>query len=99
MSEPLSEIYALLAIEFDAGVDRISRAMFAGKLLELGWLTAGVSNTWALEFDPRSRSTMRDTVRQHIEMAAYSARIDPSDVKAVAQFGDTPPNAYPQPAE
>lgn len=85
------EVYALLAVEFDVGVDKVSRAMFAGKMVELGWLAGGVAGTWLLEFEPRSRSSMRDTVRQHVEMATYAARIEEGAVKAVAQFGEEEP--------
>ncbi|MCA8911851.1 MAG: hypothetical protein KDB82_09115 [Planctomycetes bacterium] len=92
MNEPAAnEIYALLVVEFDVGVDKVSRAMFAGKMVEFGWLAGGVANTWILEFEPRSRSSMRDTVRQHVEMATYSARIETAGVKAIAQFGDEEP--------
>ena len=92
MNDPApGEVYALLVVEFDVSVDKVSRAMFAGKMVELGWMAGGVANSWILEFEPRSRSTMRDTVRQHVEMATYSARIEAGGVKAVAQFGDEEP--------
>ncbi|MEZ5994101.1 MAG: hypothetical protein R3E76_17340 [Planctomycetota bacterium] len=88
---PLDDIHALLAVEFDATVDKVSRAMFAGKLLELGWLATPVANTWTIMFEPRSRISMRNTTRQHLEMASAYSRIAVGAVEAVAQFGDEEP--------
>ena len=82
------DIHALLAVEFDVTVDKVSRAMFAGKLIELGWLATPVANTWTIMFEPRSRISMRNTTRQHLEMASAYSSIAVGAVEAVAQFGD-----------
>jgi hypothetical protein len=86
------DIYAMLSIEFDASVDRISREMFAERLAEpeYGW-TPRISNVWTLMFEPRSRHSMRDTVRRHLELACQGARIKREQIKALASFGEDEP--------
>ncbi|MCA8935520.1 MAG: hypothetical protein KDB68_04890 [Planctomycetes bacterium] len=93
------DIHALLAVEFDVTVDKVSRAMFAGKLIELGWLATPVANTWTIMFEPRSRTSMRNTTRQHLEMASAYSRIAVGAVEAVAHYGGDEPMAVSQTTE
>ena len=85
----MNDFYALIAIEFDAAVDAISREMFSERMAEYGWrrLPAG----WRLEFEARSRSSCHDTVKTHLQLASQAARIECAQVKASVMFGDNEP--------
>ena len=84
----MNDIVAMLVIEFDDSVDDISRAMFIERLVEHGWKQGAVANVWTLEFEPRGRATMRDTTRTHIELAAQFARIEVSQLRAIAHYSE-----------
>ena len=90
----MNDIIAMLVIEVDDSVDKISRAMFTERLTELGWKQdARIASVWTLEFEPRSRTTMRDTTRKHIELACQFARIETTQLRAIAHYGEEEPTA------
>lgn len=87
----MNDIIAMLVIEFDDAVDKISRAMFIQRMAEHGWTQTAIPNVWTLEFEPRSRNSMRDTTRQHIELACRYARFEITQLHAIAHYGEEEP--------
>ena len=84
----MNDIVAMLVIEFDASVDEVSRAMFTERMAEHGWSQQQIPNTWVLEFEPRSRTTMRDTTRRHVELACQFARFELNQLRTIAHYGE-----------
>lgn len=87
----MNDIVAMLVIEFEGSVDEISRAMFNERMAEHGWTQATVPNVWTLEFEPRSRISMRDTTRRHLELACQFARFEITQLRAIAHYGEDEP--------
>jgi hypothetical protein len=88
----MNDIIAMLVIEFDDTVDRVSRAMFAERMAENGWVRdERVPSVWTAEFEPRSRLTMRQSTRNWIELAASYARIEMTQLRAIAHYGEEEP--------
>ncbi|MBZ0136991.1 MAG: hypothetical protein K8I27_11520 [Planctomycetes bacterium] len=92
----MNDILAVLVIEFEDTVDRISRAMFTERMVEQGWKQDGhIASVWTIEFEPRSRITMRDTTRSFLQLACQYARIEMNQIRAVAHYGEDEPTQIP----
>lgn len=87
----MNDFIAMLVIAFDDAVDKVSRAMFCERMAEHGWKQTAIPNVWTLEFEPRCRTTMRDTTRQHIELACQYARFEITKLRAIAHYGEEEP--------
>ncbi|MCC7510273.1 MAG: hypothetical protein IT464_13010 [Planctomycetes bacterium] len=86
------EFTAMLMIEFDVAVDRISRAMFDEKFAAYGWLKpGGMTSAWAIEFERSSRESALGSTRNMLQLALQGARIRRDHVKAVLHLGPDAP--------
>lgn len=87
------EMTALLALEFDASVDRISRQMFDEKFAAMGWVRHdGMACAWKLEFEERNTDATRlGAVQNMLGIALAGARIEAASVRAAVQFGTNAP--------
>jgi hypothetical protein len=88
------DIHALLVIEFDDAVDRISRAMFAERLESFDFLRQGaVSGCWSIEFtDTRtSRQSALEHINNCINLACERGRFARAQLRGVVQLGNEPP--------
>ena len=88
----MNGIIAMICVEFDAKVDRISREMFAARLQspEYAWAPQ-VTNCWTVSFEPRSRRTMKLSVQCHLDDACKAGRITREQIKAFASFSEEEP--------
>ncbi|MBK8208225.1 MAG: hypothetical protein IPK87_15720 [Planctomycetes bacterium] len=86
------EFTAMLVIEFDVAVDRISRAMFDEKFAAFGWLKlAGMAGAWTIEFERSSRESALNSTRNMLQLALQGARANRDHVKAVVHLGPDAP--------
>jgi len=88
----MNDFVAMLALQLDPAVDRVSTEMFQARLKELGWRQA-LPAAWTLDFEARSRHSRVDTVKSHLDLACQFARIKREQVKAIVHFGDEAPTA------
>ena len=88
----MNDIIAMICVEFDAKVDRISREMFAARLQspEYGWAPQ-IANCWTVMFEPRGRHTMKQSVKRHLDDACKAGRITREQIKAFASFSEEEP--------
>jgi hypothetical protein len=88
----MNDIIAMICVEFDAKVDRISREMFAARLQSPEFNFAPqIANCWTKIFEPRSRRTMKQTVQRLLDDACKAARITREQIKAFASFSEEEP--------
>ncbi len=87
------ELHALLVIEFDDSVDRISREMFIERLAQYEWQRdSRISSAWTLYFEERStRDSVLRSVNNSLALACERGRIKREQVRALVQFGPEPP--------
>ena len=87
------EIHALLVIEFDESVDRISREMFWERLAQYEWQRdSRISSAWTLYFEERStRDSVLRGISNHLDLACDRGRIKRDQLRAVVQLGPMPP--------
>ncbi len=86
------ECTALLVIEFDVAVDRISRAMFDEKFASHGWRRlAGLAGAWTLAFERSSRESALRSSRSTLELALQGARINREQARAALHIGPEEP--------
>jgi hypothetical protein len=88
----MNDIIAMICVEFDAKVDRISREMFAARLqsAEYSWAPQ-IANCWTHIFEPRGRHTMKQSVQRHLDDACRAGRITREQIKAFASFSEEEP--------
>jgi hypothetical protein len=87
------ELHALLVIEFDASVDKISREMFFERLAQFEWQRdAKVASAWMLYFEERStREGALRSVNNSLDLACERGRIKRDQIRALVQFGPGAP--------
>lgn len=87
------EIHALLVIEFEDSVDRISREMFIERLAQFEWQRdSRVSSAWTLYFEERStRDSVLRAINNHLDLACQRGRIKRDQLRVVCQLGNECP--------